>query len=185
MDYEDLRALQRRERNTQKLAEFDTDFYEKLTDLIKNSKNKYQQSNDTCDFKNLDNTYKIAKDIFDRREQKIMLKALRDHKTSDTDITHLLDVEKRLYNRLITGLKENKKYLDGVLVGQGEKIVAPKNEPMTPQDLNMVLIRITNQVPKIMTKDLKEIGPFEPKELIKLPEEEAQLLLSKNLAERV
>ena len=186
MDYEDLRALQRRERNTQKLAEFGADFYEKLTELINSSKNRYQQSNDNCDFKNLDNIYKIAKDIFERREQKIILKALRDYRISENDVTNLLKQEKTFYTHLLAQLKEHRKTMNQVLLGQNMAVnLSEKPAEMSSQDLNSVLIRITNQVPKIMTKDLKEIGPFEPKELIKLPEEEAQLLLSKNLAERV
>jgi len=186
MDYEDLRALQRRERNTQKLAEFSADFYEKLTGLIQSSKTKYQQSNNTCDFKNLDNIYKIAKDIFERREQKIILKALRDYRISENDTTNLLNKEKTFYNHLLTQLKEHRKTTDLALLGQNMAVnLSEKPAEISSEDLNSVLIRIINQVPKIMTKDLKEIGPFEPKELIKLPEDEAQLLLSKNLAERV
>jgi DNA replication initiation complex subunit (GINS family) len=186
MEYEDLRALQRKERNVQKLAEFDSNFYVNLTELIKVSKKRSDQSRSTADIKNLDNVYKVAKDIFERRQMKVLLKSLRDHKTSDISDSTLLSSEKVLYDNVINGLNAQKELFNEILMGGAvSKAEIQAKQPEKSEALNIQLIRITNQVPKIMTKEMKEIGPFEPEELVKLEEQDAQLLLSKNLAELV
>lgn len=70
MNYEDLRKYQRMERNASNLAEVDKEFFTKLSVLIKDHKEKYEQTKSIEDLKTLENIIKIARDIFERREQR-------------------------------------------------------------------------------------------------------------------
>ena len=49
----------------------------------------------------------------------------------------------------------------------------------------MVLVRILKDVPKFVSPEMKEIGPFEANEIKRLPEKEATFLSDNKFAERI
>ena len=85
MNYEDLRKYQRMERNAPNLVEIDDKFYSKLLSLIKEHKEKYDKTRAIEDLKTLENILKIARDVFERREQKILLKSLRCTRSNELE----------------------------------------------------------------------------------------------------
>ena len=182
------------ERNASNLAELPSSFYSELNDLIKEQKVKYEQTRSIEDAKILDNIQKIALDIYERREMKILTKALKSaHSGLKED--KLVGFEVDFFNEAVKLIKENKSNFDKVLVGEHsidspEKVLSEKVEEISgeeteSEDLNMVLVRILQNVPKFVSTDGSELGPFESNQMVRLPSKEARLLAEKGFAELI
>ena len=118
MDYEVLRKFQRIERNTANLAEISGTFYSELASLIKEQAQKYEKSHSIEDAKTLDNIRKIALDIFEKREQKLMLKALRCIRNNESEC-NAIELEKTLLDNVQEVLKANREEFDKIIIGEG------------------------------------------------------------------
>ncbi len=195
MNYEDLRKFQRMERNAPHLAELDKNFYSQLIELIKEHKKNYERSKSMDDLKVLENIFKISKDIFERREQKILMKSLRCVKTGETEDDRIIEMEKELFDDLKLALKENRTGFESILTGDTVPMSAKDTKAMLeqklesingnsiPEDLNTVLVRILKNIPKFVSSDMQEYGPFAVSEMKKLPKKEAELLSKKQFVE--
>jgi DNA replication initiation complex subunit (GINS family) len=194
MNYEDLRRFQRMERNSSKLGELPRSFYDELCQLLLSQKAKCKegQAEETKVFENM---VKTARDVFDRREQKILTKAMRFARTNETEKDVITDEEKSLFEKLSEDLKKSRQDFEMLLIGNGkarnlEKIqnindIPTINNGQTGEDLNIVMVRILKKVPKFVSGDLKEYGPFEANSIVKLPRKEADLLSNRSFIELV
>jgi len=192
MNYEDLRRFQRMERNSSRLGELPRGFYDELCQLLLSQKVKCKegQAEETKVFENM---IKTARDVFDRREQKILTKAMRFARTNETEKDVITDEEKTLFEKLSEDLKKSRQDFEMLLIGNGkarnlEKIqnindIPVINNGQTGEDLNIVMVRILKKVPKFVSGDLKEYGPFEANSIVKLPRKEADLLSNRNFIE--
>jgi len=204
MDYENLRKFQRIERNSSKLTAVGDEFYNELADLINSAKKDYNTSGSTNDLRQLENILKVARDIFERREQKLIMKALRCTRTNEVKEDCFANGEKDVFDCMMASLKGRREYFDNVLMGektvsqakidkQKEAILSEKIpsvgsvEEKKPEQAvaSNVLVRIVRNVPKFVSSDLKEYGPFECKDVVKLPNQEADLLFKRGFVERM
>lgn len=194
MNYEDLRKFQRMERNAPHLAELDKKFYSELVELIKENRTNYEKSKSVEDLKILENIFKISRDIFERREQKIVLKSLRAVKTGEMEDERIIQMEKTLFDDLKKVLKQNRSDFESVMIGDSVASSAKETREVmanmeavagngSPEDLNTVLVRILKNIPKFVSSDMQEYGPFTVSEMKKLPKKEAELLSRKQFVE--
>ena len=199
MDYEDLRRVQRLETGSASLAQVDAQFYGQVADLLSGQRASGKDS------KIFDNSVRTLRDIFERREQKLVLQALRAaHGGAAVD--GVPTEEKEFFNKLVEALRQNRSSFEELLSGEvkhrSEALslqnirdiptiesngsgVSKQKEAKSGEPLNNVLVRIIKKVPKFMASNASEIGPFEANEIVKLPRQEAQLLSSKNFAELI
>ncbi len=195
MNYEDLRRFQRMERNSSSLAELSSNFYSELSDLIKGYKRRYAETGSVEDAKVLDNIQKIAVDIFERREMKILTKALKSARNGFKE-ERVVEIEKSFFNEAVKVIKDFRREFDKALVGEfssvssaetvlDEKIPALSDEKREAEDLNMVVVRILQNVPAFVSSSGENLGPFESSEVVRLPSNEASLLVEKGFAEIV
>jgi DNA replication initiation complex subunit (GINS family) len=191
--YEDIRRHQRMERNTPNLASVDGEFYTELAEFVQECRGEYSTSSSSEDLRNLENTLKIARDVFERREQKLLMKSLQCVRTGEPADGVLPKRECELLDALMKILRENRQEFERALQGRTEpakqvqhindipKINSESTE--TREDLNNVLVRILKKIPKFVSADLKEYGPYDSNEIVKLPLREVELLSSKNFIE--
>ncbi len=200
MNYDDLRRYHRLEKTGPKLAELSNDFEVQLADLIKNNKDSYSGSGNTTDLKMLENILKIARDLYDRREQKMIMKSLADSRTNTHELKNLLSEEQDLYVQMKQLLKGKRTAFDEVLAGKaprkiknskvldeklGTQVIEAKNPQKEAEDLNTVLVRTIKKLPKFVSSDLKEFGPFDEKQVISIPKKEADLLSKRGFIELI
>jgi DNA replication initiation complex subunit (GINS family) len=192
MDYETLRKYQRIERGSSSLSEISPTFYTDLVALIREYSEKYERGRSSEDAKTLDNIKKVALDVFERREQKIIMKALRCSHNKEMKENNVVETEKSLLESLLKSLRENREGFEQILAGErvtpavdAADVLEEKIEAINggSQDLNMVLVRILKNIPKFVSSDMTELGPFEANEIKRLPEKEAALLSEKKFAE--
>lgn len=199
MNYDDLRRYQRMERASPKAAELPENYDSELFSLISSQKQSYGGSGSTSDLKMLENIFKIARDIYERREQKIIMRALADSRTNANDTQNLLQEEQDMYAQIKQALKEKRAYFDEILSGKKPKDskkdsnildekfgseIHPETENQA-EDLNTVLVRIIKKVPKFVSADMSEYGPYDANELVNLPKKEAEILSKRGIVDYV
>jgi len=200
--YETLYDILRKEKTNVELQKLDDDFYKNATDYIKqkkeilSSQEKKQSIFTTIEVqktrKQIENVQKILKELYERRESKIIQLALMGSRTNilTNDKGLMLNEEKEFYDQISSHLN---RFREGVLnqIVQG---LEPNNKPkQEPKDLKTdvmpskttTLLRLINEIPKFVGTDLNTYGPFEREDVASLPNEIAELLIKKNKAEEL
>jgi len=208
--YETLFDLLRREKTRAELQELDKKFFEDVVGYL-NEKNKvlveqkskidlFSSTEKEKTEKQIENIKKILKEIYEKREGKIIDMALNKSRVPSiiVDNSVLLGEEIRLFEQLVGLMDDHRKgillrVLEGELPLLGEEKASeaiPEKEPKQEQDTekrktekNNKIIRFKNAVPSFVGTELEEYGPFEEDEITNLPSEIASLLVEKGRAE--
>ncbi len=202
--YETLFEVLRREKNNEDLQKLEQDFFSEMKKYIE-EKNRsllekprldqflegYENEQNAIRIQ-LNNIRKLIKDIFDRRERKIMEMAINKAKTGSNviDTSSLLPEEKGFFEHQIRLISEFRyDLLELILTGSKRQEMPPKEEP---KDLNMALseqndkafkkVQILESVPKFVGVDLEIYGPFDTDEQLELHPEIAEMLVKVNKA---
>lgn len=189
MNVEELRTIQRLERNALKLADLPASFYDDLRDLVIGSRAKYESTHSPEDLRALENVVKMSRDVFERREQKLVMKSLRFIRTGEDD-AKLSGFEKPVFGSLVSSMRQFHNDFESILVAEAPKaaLVQPAGQQAQAPATNGVtetLIRVLKSIPKFVSADMKEYGPFDANAIIKLPKKEAELLLVRQFAEQM
>ena len=137
--------------------------------------------------KQIENIKKLLKELYEKRERKIIDQALSASRTEikNKEIS-LLPEEEQLYKELITLLTE---YRENILLRVlSKKQPKPKEEPKEikiEDNNNLKLIRFLTEIPKFIGTDLNVYGPFEREDLANLPKDIAKTLIEKKRAEEI
>lgn len=188
--YEILYDILRREKTRQELQKLDINFFQDISKYIKDKKSIlhdlkskssiFAQKEVEKTEKEIVNIKKIVKEIYDKRESKIMQLALSSAITSKAqDTSNLLSEEKIMFDNLVKFLKDSREDLLNILLDD-EKPKVIKSEPES-----IKTVRILQPVPKFIGDDLNEYGPFEEEYIASLPIKAAELLIKNNRAEEI
>jgi DNA replication initiation complex subunit (GINS family) len=200
--YETLFELLQREKERTDLQKLEPTFFNDTISYIKDKKKILEAKSDSP-FANeeirkterqLENIYKIIKELYERREKKVMMMALDRSRTQSNLIdTSVLLKEEKVFFESLTGildayreqillavLNERVPFLQGFEARKPElKAEAPAAQKTTK------LVRFTGHVPKFVGTELEEYGPFEEEDIANLPIEIAEVLISKEKAEEI
>lgn len=197
--YDKLYDVLRLEKYKKELQKLDIDFYNKVVKYLDEKKSILQsQENKDSVFasqsvaktkRQLENTKMILKELYERRESKIIQMALFNSRTGEKsqETDALLDEEAKLYNNLINFFNL---YRDGILTNvlQG-KIPEIKDEIVNLESQKSErinkLIRFLHSVPKFIGEDMQVYGPFEAEDIANLPEKVSEILIKNNRAEEI
>ncbi|MEM3555445.1 MAG: hypothetical protein QXF56_01870 [Candidatus Micrarchaeia archaeon] len=166
LTYEELRRIQARERASPVLQSLPQGFYKAVGKLIEKKNSSLKSNFSLTEAKEYENILKVIEDIYERRKQKIVMKAMRSGEEGA-----LAEEEKEFFSKIRKVIEEEaesfKKNI-GVVEGERESIKR---------------IKILKHLPKFVGSDLKVYGPFEEGASVELPEREAQLLVRRGVAE--
>lgn len=193
--YETLYELLRREKSRQEIQKLDKDFFNDVVKYIKDKKNilESQKSKDNIfaakeierTKKQLESIYRVLKELYEKRENKIITLALlnsRDNSNIDTSL--LLSDEIKFYENVKNNLNlYRKNILFNLLDGKLPVLEEPKVIKSDFQ--NRVLVRFINPVPKFVGSNGFVYGPFEEEDVANLPEDIAKLLIENGRVEEV
>lgn len=200
--YETLFELLQREKERNDLQRLEPTFFNDVIGYIKDKKRILEAKDSTFAHeerkkteRQLENIYKILKELYERREKKIISIALDKSRTKSNliDTTALLKEEKVVFDAL-TSLLDT--YRDVILYSvlnekmpfmQQIESKRPREEFKTAFELknSVKLVRFMNPVQKFVGPELEEYGPFEEEDIASLPAEIADLLVSKGRAEEI
>ena len=199
--YETLFELLQREKERNDLQRLEPNFFNDVIGYIKDKKRILEAKDSTFakeeikkTERQLENIYKILKELYERRERKIISIALDKSRTKSNliDTTALLKEEKVIFDALTSLLDA---YRDSILYSVlNEKMpfmqqINNKREKEFKTALELKkpikLVRFMQPVPKFVGPELEEYGPFEEEDIASLPVEIADLLISKGRAEEI
>ena len=185
LNYETLYEILRREKIKPELQKLDKSFYQNVEnyvkekiDLLDSQKQKssiFAQKEIEKTEKQLENIKKIIKELYEKREQKIIQLAIAFAKTTNLqDTPEVLPEEKLIFDSVMNILKKAR---ERIINNKLEKPKVIKMEDETK------LVRFIQAVPKFIGDDMNEYGPFEEEYVALLPSKVAELLIKNNRAE--
>ena len=205
--YETLFELLKREKDMTDLQKLDPNFFNDFVDYL-NEKSKVLDKEDSLFSydekkkveKQIDNAKRIIKEIYERREKKILYIALIKSRTkSDVmDTSTFLENEKKFFDEIVKVLDVFRndvinniidgKQASGTAEGKEEidkKETDEKDDNDKSEAKNTKLVRFLHVVPKFVGKELEEYGPFAEEDIANLPMEIADLLINKGRVEEI
>src|SRR3989344_1134271 len=202
--YETLFELLKRERERTDLQKLEASFFSDTINYIKDKKKILEAKSEDSVFapeerkkteRQLENIYKIVKELYERREKKIISLATDKSRTRSNliDTSGLLKEEKVFFDAL-TDMLDN--YREAILFAVlNEKMPFMQSlEDKKPIEVFRSAIelkkptrleRFTSHVPKFVGPELEEYGPFEGEDIANLPAEIADVLINKAKAEEI
>ena len=187
--YEILYDILRREKTRQELQKIELNFFQDINkylnektailDDLKSKSSIFAQKEIEKTEKELNNIRKIIKEIYEKREAKIVQLALSSAITNKVqDMNNLLEEERLIFDGIVKFLKEiRQELLSKLLENNKPKVIKSNPEIKT--------IRILQPTPRFIGDDLNEYGPFEEEYIASLPAKTAELLIKNNKAEEI
>ena len=168
-NYSELRDIQKKEMESSAMVNLPEDFYPKIAEFLKKKKEDAISSQSLLAMREYENIKKIVRAIAAKREEKIVLMAVR----SEGDASGLTDEEKEMFKDLSTIILKSRETVKSAW--EQEK----KTEP------NSQRIRVLKDVERYRGLDNSVYGPFSEGEEQTLPRAEAQWLLKAGMAELI
>ena len=195
--YESLYDMLRKEKSQEELQKLDQNFFSFVAEYL-NTKKQILESQESKDSifasteiqktrKQLENSQKILRELYERRENKIIQTALFSSR-ADSKINHelMLNEEIELYNSIMSTLNRFRSSIIGNLVeGKMPALDKPKTIKTQEEASDTKLVRFINAVPKFVGDDLNIYGPYEEQDVANLSERVAKVLVDKNRAEEI
>ncbi|MBD3354491.1 hypothetical protein GF361_00720 [Candidatus Woesearchaeota archaeon] len=209
--YETLYEILRREKTRDELQKINEGFFSDVAKYLKEKGEFLEQSRKKQDLfsdeekkkvdKQIENIRKILKDLYEKREKKIIDAAIDVSRTPsiNIDTSVMLKEERLLYDNILNVLNG---FRNGVLLNiqqakipeikenielkkeeEREKPDEKKEEEQNNKEDNTRSVKITHSIPRFVGPDLIEYGPFEEGEDAEVPLEVADVLINKGRAE--
>jgi DNA replication initiation complex subunit (GINS family) len=209
LTYELLFDMLRNEKNREELQALDKNFFADLIDYIQDKERLIKDNSDNQLFsglerektlKQLENAKRLIKDLYERREKKVLNLAMISSRTGGLlDKSSMLPEEQKLFERLSALLEEFRndilyRVMGGNMPELRERALAQPaagaamSLPESPNAFSQagkdtVLVRFIHAVPKFIGKELEVYGPFESEDIANLPKQIADILVAKGRAE--
>lgn len=198
--FETIYEILRREKNKEDLQKLDNVFFQDVINYLKEKQQIYLDSLKKTDLFSISerentslqiqNIKKILKELYDRRETKIIEMALIRSKTKTNiiDTSNLLDEEKALYGSIVDILNNYRESIINSII-EMRSLVTPvfviedKQEKKT--ELPVTKLRFMQEVEQFFGKELEEYGPFKANEIAYIPNELANIILTQGKAVKV
>jgi len=193
--YETIYERLRKEKYEPELQKLSETFFQDVIEYLKEKQSivETQKSQDSIfskeaekTEKQVQNIKKILKELYERRENKLIQLALFSSRTNTPlEVSNLLPEEIDFFNainKLFSRYREG--ILDNLISLKEPKVAKPKHIKVENQEKTR-LVRFLNPVPKFMGEDLNIYGPFDAEDVSNLPNEVASLLIKRKRAEEI
>jgi len=178
LDYETLRKIQAKERASAALSELPAGFYALVRQLVLSRKEKLNSGFTVADAKEFENLMKVVREIYDMREQKILLKALGKAAENRND-ANMQPEEKQVFGDVGAVVDARRAWFEGILEGRN-----PELDSVERRDEKIMHVKLLMPIPRYAGRDRSYYGPFDAGVIASLPKDEAELLVKKGAAER-
>ncbi len=164
-----------RETESDSIEEIDPDFYRNLADFIGNlRKQEFDGVENKIKDTMIDMVIELTTLLIEIRLEKIS-------KTSDIEISNLLDEEKFIFDSQEDQKERTEMILSATINGKSKFLESLAQNHKTKK----IVVRFLNEVDEIVGADLEKYGPFKTEDIATIPYENAQALIAKNVATKV
>lgn len=170
--FEDLRKVQLHEKNQPSLYSLHDDFFKAFKEFLEKQRERLERDFSVESASAYQNSQKMLREISRRREKKIFLKALNDFQAGQVDSQGLAAEEKELYTSLLK------------IISEYEAVFSPPKAPksVAGREDDLVEIRILAELPAFVGSK-SQLGPFTASQTVRLPREDAKLLIEQGIAQ--
>ena len=190
MTFSQLRKVQKQEKRSEELTELGQNFMLNVADYFETKK---QTEGDSREYRNAE---RVFDKIISLREDKIIRSAKIAANSSGGTPENLLPFENELFRTLKEAFTDHRKLADDrksdaerVDVPEPSPEPEPEPEPEETADEESedgyVEVKILSDVPEFMGTDLESYGPFEEGEEVKIPDDNAEILVNRGNAEEI
>lgn len=202
INYRALRKIQQLEKNSPVLTSLKTNFYndlsEYLTDLNTRSEKEPNSQKKILLKDEIQNTKKIAVNIYEQREKKILLSAVSKARGGNPDVKNMLSAEENLYNSILRSMEESRKQvlenkkcvenseseeIQGETSDSEDEIEEINKEEKTNANTNPVLL-VNQDLPEFVGTDTKKYS-LKKNDVISTPRDMANMLCKRNAVENL
>ncbi|MBD3155845.1 MAG: hypothetical protein GF368_04270 [Candidatus Aenigmarchaeota archaeon] len=173
--FEYIRKIQRKEKYEAKLTQIPDDFYKKAREYLERKMKLAKKKGDNSTQRELSNVQGVLQDIYNRRETKILEKAVFSVRTG-VPPQNLSKIEKKFFDQLTELLKYQRENTLNMLT---------KKSKGSKEKVKFKKVKFTQDIPEFVGSDMRKYGPFEPEQEAKIPSENAKLMIKSGNAEKV
>jgi len=193
--YETLFELLRRERNRDEIQELNESFFRDIIEYIQSKKNilgkgdMFSAEQEKKTKTQLENVNKILRELYEKRERKLISMALTKSRTGSDiiDTGKLLPEEKLFYEdvrQICDRYRED--ILTNILSCKLPTVRDSSVEASQPNpEADIKMVRFLAPVPKFVGKELETYGPFDVEDVVSLPSDIARVLVEKGRAAEI
>jgi len=192
INYRTLRKTQQMEKNSPVLTELKTDFYNVLSEYLKNLNNRLER--ETSSQKQIllkdeiQNTKKIATNIYEQREKKILLAVISKARGGNPDLKNMIDVEKNLFDPVLNLMLDSRKKILEIKTKENKsnntKTVEPKEKTEEKQENSNPIVRVTQDIPEFIGTDEKKYN-LRNNDVVSLPKDMSDMLSKRGVVEKI
>jgi DNA replication initiation complex subunit (GINS family) len=190
INYKALRRLQQAEQASSTLTKISVNFYQDLSSYIKTLEKSIENEKNPLKLKlfteEIQNTRKIANNIYEFREKKIVQAALATARGATLDLANFLEIEKKLYNTLVEQIRVTRKEIFEQSTNQPLK-KQPEQLATAPskRDSNTnPIVRVLEDTPEFIGTDGKAYC-LRKEDVLTLPNEMNGPLLKKKIVKQI
>jgi len=201
--YETLFELLRREKERSELQKLDSSFFanvlrylkDKQTIIDKQQTDLFSAEEKRKTQEQLENVKKIIRELYDKREKKVISMAIdkSKNKSSIIDNSVFLKEERELFDNIVKILDMGRENVLFNIINLKEPVslggmsLEKKEVKEEKEEIkkDTKLVRFLSAVPKFVGKELEEYGPFEEEDIASLPIEIADVLINKGRGEEI
>ena len=175
IDIHSLHHTVLRETENDSILEINPNFYRNLADFIGNLRKQ--------EFDGIENKIKntMIGMVTELTSLLIQIRLDKISKTSDLEISYLLDEEKFILDSQEDQRERIEMIISATINGKSKFLESLAQNHKTKK----IVIRFLNEVDEIVGADLEKYGPFKTEDIATIPYENAQALISKNVATKV
>ncbi len=189
INYKTLRKIQQQEKTFPLLTKIDRNFYQKFSEYLKNLQRIAEKEENSQKIKLFDdeiqNTKKIAFNIYELREKKIIQAALSKVRGGKPDLKNLLEIEKRLYDSLVKQIiVSREEILEQKLEKKTDVKSAPETGKKEKKSNTNAIVRVTQDTPEFVGTNMKTYS-LRKDDVLTLPKEMSEPLLKRGVVEQI
>jgi len=173
IDINSLHHTVLREIESDPLLEIDPDFYRDLANFIGNLR---KQEFDGVESKIKDTMIEMATEL-----SSLLINIRLDKILNSSEIEKLLDEEKFILDSKEEQKERIEMIISATIHGKSKFLEFLAQNHKTKK----IVIRFLDEVDEIVGADLEKYGPFKPEDIATIPYENAQALISKNIATKI
>ena len=197
INYRSLREIQQMEKKSPTLTELKSAFYSDISKFVEELKSRLKDDNSsqkqTLLNEEIENIQKIAMNIYELRERKILLAAITKTRGGSPDIKNMTNTEKDLFESILKILdtsrnnlfknksKENEEKVPEEKPNQPEKIEEkPKENNKNPNPI----VRVIKDVPEFIGTNEKRYN-LRKNDILSLPEDMCEMLDRRGVIKKI
>lgn len=190
ISYKTLRKLQQAEQASSSLTKINLNFYQDLSQYMKTLEQSVEHEKNTLKVKLFNdeflNTKKIANNIYELREKKIVQGALATARGATLDLSHFLEVEKKLYHSLVEQIKLTREgiFEQPVHQPQTSQPAAPPVSKATRESNTDPIVRVLEDTPEFIGTDGKTYL-LQKEDVLTLPGDMNEPLMKKKVVKQI